>query len=346
MVNGLQRVRPGSQVQPESVPMADAETLATLDRQRRAISEAMKPQVVERTSLSAQAAEYLRPELRRACAQIRSIRQGRDARPTPECAMNFSQFFIKRPIFAAVLSLVILIGGAISLFQLPISEYPKSSAHRGGAGQLPRRQPKVIGETVASPLEQAITGVEGMLYMSSQATADGKLTLTITFALGTDRTTPRCRCRTGDAHHADPAHRGAAPGRDRGQGLPDLTMVVHLTSPDNRYDMLYLSNYAALNVRTSWRDWTVWATCSCSACYSLRVWLDPNKVAQRNLTATDVVNAIREQNRQVAAGALGAPPAPGATDFQLSINTQGRLVDEEEFENIIVRAGETARSPA
>ena len=124
-------------------------------------------------------------------------------------------------------------------------------------------------------------------------------------------------------------------------------MVVHLTSPDNRYDMLYLSNYAALNVRTSWRDWTVWATQLFGlGNYSLRVWLDPNKVAQRNLTATDVVNAIREQNRQVAAGALGAPPAPGATDFQLSINTQGRLVDEEEFENIIVRAGETARSPA
>ena len=204
----------------------------------------------------------------------------------------------------------------------------------------------MIGETVASPLEQAITGVEGMLYMSSQATADGKLTLTITFALGTDTDNAGAGAEPGDAHHADPAHRSAAPGRDRGQGLPDLTMVVHLTSPDNRYDMLYLSNYAALNVKDELaRLDGVGDAAVRPGNYSLRVWLDPNKVAQRNLTATDVVNAIREQNRQVAAGALGAPPAPGATDFQLSINT-GAPVDEEEFENIIVRAGETARSPA
>ena len=122
---------------------------------------------------------------------------------------------------------------------------------------------------------------------------------------------------------------------------PDLTMVVHLTSPDNRYDMLYLSNYAVLNVKDELArlDGVGDVQLFGLGDYSLRVWLDPNKVASRNLTATDVVNAIREQNRQVAAGTLGAPPAPSATSFQLSINTQGRLVTEEEFENIIIRAG-------
>ncbi|MBV2206898.1 MAG: efflux RND transporter permease subunit, partial [Pseudomonas sp.] len=257
--------------------------------------------------------------------------------------MNFSQFFIKRPIFAAVLSLVILIAGAISLFQLPISEYPEVVPPTVVVrANFPGANPKVIGETVASPLEQAITGVEGMLYMSSQATADGKLTLTITFALGTDLDNAQVQVqnrvtRTMPTLPTEVQRLGVTVDK----ASPDLTMVVHLTSPDNRYDMLYLSNYAALNIKDELArlDGVGDVQLFGLGNYSLRVWLDPNKVAQRNLTATDVVNAIREQNRQVAAGALGAPPAPGATDFQLSINTQGRLVDEEEFENIIVRAG-------
>ena len=258
--------------------------------------------------------------------------------------MNFSQFFIKRPIFAAVLSLLVLIAGAISLFQLPISEYPEVVPPTVVVrANFPGANPKVIGETVASPLEQAITGVEGMLYMSSQATADGKLTLTITFALGTDLDNAQVQVqnrvtRTMPTLPTEVQRLGVTVDK----ASPDLTMVVHLTSPDNRYDMLYLSNYAALNVKDELArlDGVGDVQLFGLGNYSLRVWLDPNKVAQRNLTATDVVNAIREQNRQVAAGALGAPPAPGATDFQLSINTQGRLVDEEEFENIIVRAGE------
>ncbi len=243
-----------------------------------------------------------------------------------------------------VLSLVILIGGAISLFQLPISEYPEVVPPTVVVrANFPGANPKVIGETVASPLEQAITGVEGMLYMSSQATADGKLTLTITFALGTDLDNAQVQVqnrvtRTMPTLPTEVQRLGVTVDK----ASPDLTMVVHLTSPDNRYDMLYLSNYAALNVKDELArlDGVGDVQLFGLGNYSLRVWLDPNKVAQRNLTATDVVNAIREQNRQVAAGALGAPPAPGATDFQLSINTQGRLVDEEEFENIIVRAGE------
>ncbi|UPQ84669.1 efflux RND transporter permease subunit [Pseudomonas knackmussii] len=258
--------------------------------------------------------------------------------------MNFSQFFIQRPIFAAVLSLVILIGGAISLFQLPISEYPEVVPPTVVVrANFPGANPKVIGETVASPLEQAITGVEGMLYMSSQATADGKLTLTITFALGTDLDNAQVQVqnrvtRTMPTLPTEVQRLGVTVDK----ASPDLTMVVHLTSPDERYDMLYLSNYAALNVKDELArlDGIGDVQLFGMGDYSLRVWLDPNKVASRNLTATDVVSAIREQNRQVASGSLGAPPAPGATDFQLSINTQGRLVTEEEFENIVIRAAE------
>ena len=257
--------------------------------------------------------------------------------------MNFSQFFIRRPIFAAVLSLIILIGGAISLFQLPISEYPEVVPPTVVVrATFPGANPKVIGETVAAPLEQAINGVEHMLYMSSQATADGKMTLTVTFALGTDLDTAQVQVQNRVTRTLPKLPEEVQRlGVTADKASPDLTMVVHLTSPDNRYDMLYLSNYAILNVKDELArlDGIGDVQLFGMGDYSLRVWLDPDKVASRNLTASDVVAAIREQNRQVAAGALGAPPAPGATSFQLSINTQGRLVTEEEFENIVVRAG-------
>ena len=258
--------------------------------------------------------------------------------------MNFSQFFIQRPIFAAVLSLLILIAGSISLFQLPISEYPEVVPPTVVVrANFPGANPKVIGETVAAPLEQAITGVENMLYMSSQSTADGKITLTITFALGTDLDNAQVQVqnrvtRTQPKLPEEVTRIGITVDK----ASPDLTMVVHLTSPDQRYDMLYLSNYAILNIKDELArlggvgDVQLFGMGD----YSLRVWLDPNNTASRNLTATDVVTAIREQNRQVAAGALGAPPAPSATSFQLSVNTQGRLVSEEEFENIIIRSGD------
>lgn len=257
--------------------------------------------------------------------------------------MNFSRFFIQRPIFAAVLSLIVLIGGGISLFQLPISEYPEVVPPTVVVrANFPGANPKVIGETVAAPLEQAITGVEGMLYMSSQATADGKMTLTITFALGTDLDNAQVQVQN-RVTRTEPKlpEEVTRIGITVDKASPDLTMVVHLTSPDDRYNMLYLSNYALINVKDELArlqgvgDVQLFGLGD----YSLRVWLDPNRTAQRNLTATDVVNAIREQNRQVAAGQLGAPPAPGDSSFQLSINTQGRLVDESEFENIIVSVG-------
>lgn len=257
--------------------------------------------------------------------------------------MNFSQFFITRPIFAAVLSLLILIAGAISLFQLPISEYPEVVPPTVVVrANFPGANPKVIGETVTAPLEQAITGVENMLYMSSQSTADGKITLTITFALGTDLDNAQVQVQN-RVTRTEPKlpEEVTRMGITVDKASPDLTMVVHLTSPDKRYDMLYLSNYALLNIKDELArlggvgDVQLFGMGD----YSLRVWLDPNKVASRNLTATDVVTAIREQNRQVAAGSLGSPPAPGATSFQMSVNTQGRLVSEEEFENIIIRSG-------
>ncbi|MBH3437540.1 efflux RND transporter permease subunit [Pseudomonas luteola] len=257
--------------------------------------------------------------------------------------MNFSQFFIKRPIFAAVLSLIILIGGAVSLFQLPISEYPEVVPPTVVVrATFPGANPKVIGETVAAPLEQAMNGVEHMLYMSSQATADGKMTLTITFALGTDLDTAQVQVQNRVTRTLPKLPEEVQRlGVTADKASPDLAMVVHLTSPDERYDMLYLSNYALINIKDelSRLDGVGDVQLFGMGEYSLRVWLDPNKVASRGLTATDVVNAIREQNRQVAAGSLGAPPAPNANSFQLAINTQGRLVNEEEFENIIVRAG-------
>ena len=257
--------------------------------------------------------------------------------------MNFSQFFIQRPIFAAVLSLLILIGGAISLFQLPISEYPEVVPPTVVVrADFPGANPKVIGETVASPLEQAIVGVEGMLYMSSQSTIDGRLTLTVTFALGTDLDNAQVQVqnrvtRTMPTLPTEVQRLGVTVDK----ASPEI-MMVHLTSPDQRYDMLYLSNYAALNVKDELArlDGVGDVQLFGMGNYSLRVWLDPNKVASRGLTATDVVTAIREQNRQVAAGALGAPPSDAGNSFQLSINAQGRLVSEEEFENIIIRVGD------
>lgn len=257
--------------------------------------------------------------------------------------MNFSKFFITRPIFAAVLSLLILIAGAISLFQLPISEYPEVVPPTVVVrANFPGANPKVIGETVAAPLEQAITGVENMLYMSSQATADGKLTLTITFALGTNLDTAQVQVQN-RVTRTEPKlpEEVTRIGITVDKASPDLTMVVHLTSPDKRYDMLYLSNYAVLNIKDELARLNGVGDVQLFGMgdYSLRIWLDPNKTASRNITATDVVNAVREQNRQVAAGQLGAPPSPSATSFQMSINTQGRLVSEEEFENIIIRSG-------
>ena len=255
--------------------------------------------------------------------------------------MNPSKFFIDRPIFAGVLSLLILIAGLIAMRALPIAEYPEVVppsivVH----AQYPGANPKVIAETVAMPLEEAINGVESMLYMGSQATTDGNLTLTVTFKLGTDpdKAQQLVQNRISQAEPRLPEDVRRL-GVTTAKGATDLTMVVHLVSPDARYDMTYLRNYALLNVkdRLARIEGVGQVLLFGSGDYSMRVWLDPRKVAERGLSADDVVRAIREQNVQAAAGIVGASPAASDVQVQLAVNAQGRLATEEEFGDIIVK---------
>ena len=257
--------------------------------------------------------------------------------------MNISQFFISRPIFAGVLSLLIFIGGAIAVWQLPITEYPEVVPPTVVVtANYPGANPEVIAETVATPLEQEINGVEDMLYMSSQATSDGRMTLTITFAIGTDPddATTLVQNRVNRATPRLPQEVQRL-GVVTEKSSPDLTMVVHLTSPDNRYDMLYLSNYADQNVKDELAriNGVGQVRLFGAGEFSMRVWLDPNKLAALQLNPGDVATAIADQNQQAAAGSLGAQPT-GSSEFQLLINVRGRLKDEAEFENIIVKSGE------
>jgi multidrug efflux pump len=258
--------------------------------------------------------------------------------------MGFSQFFVRRPIFAAVLSAIVLIAGALSLRLLPISEYPEVVPPTVVVRALyPGANSQVIAETVAAPLEQAINGVERLLYTSSQATTDGLMTLTVTFSLGTDLDKAQVQVQNRVAQTLPKLPEVTQRlGVTTEKTTPDLTLLVHLTSPDKRYDLLYLANYATLHVRDELAriDGVGDARVFGAGDYAMRVWLDPDKIAALNLTASDVVSAIRAQNVQVAAGQLGAPPAPNAADFQILIDTQGRLVTEEEFENIVVKAGD------
>jgi len=257
--------------------------------------------------------------------------------------MNISDFFVKRPIFAAVVAIVIFVIGALAYFRLPLSEYPEVVPPTVVVRTTyPGANPTVIADTVASPLEQQINGVEGMLYMFSQATADGVMTLTVTFGLGTDldKAQVQVQNRVSQALPRLPQEVQRL-GVTTEKTSPDLLMVVHLESPDNRYDMLYLANLAILQVKDELGRLPGVGNVQVFGAgdFSMRVWLNPNKLASHNLTATDVVQAIREQNVQVAAGVLGAPPTnTGSTAFQLLVNTQGRLTTEEEFGNIIVRA--------
>ncbi len=257
--------------------------------------------------------------------------------------MNLSRFFIDRPIFAGVLSLLIFLGGLIALPSLPISEYPEvvppSVVVRA---QYPGANPRVIAETVATPLEEAINGVEHMLYMSSQATTDGVLTLTVTFKLGTDadKAQQMVQNRVSQAEPRLPEEVRRL-GVATVKSTPDLTMGVFLVSPNNRYDVDYLRNYAVLNVKDRLArlpgvgQVQIWG----GGEYAMRAWLDPQKIAQRGLSAGDVVAAIRGQNVQAAAGVVGASPSLAGVDLQLSINAQGRLRNEDEFGDIIVKTG-------
>jgi multidrug efflux pump len=257
--------------------------------------------------------------------------------------MNFSRFFISRPRFAAVLSVIIFIAGLVALPNLPISEYPEVVPPTVVVRtSYPGADPAVIADTVSAPIEQAVNGVEGLLYQSSQAASDGTMTLTITFALGTDgdKAQTLVQNRVAQVLSRLPQEVQRA-GVTTTKASPALIMVVHLTSPNKRYDKLYLANYAQLHVKDPLArtygvgDVQMFGT----GPYSMRIWLDPQKLASRSMTAGDVVQALREQNVQVAAGQVGAPPAPGQASFQVAINTQGRLQTEDEFGNIVLRAG-------
>jgi hydrophobe/amphiphile efflux-1 (HAE1) family protein len=257
--------------------------------------------------------------------------------------VRFSRFFIDRPVFAVVLSLVVLAAGLISMSVLPVSEYPEVTPPTIAVRAVyPGANPTVLAQTVGTPLEDAINGVEHMLYMSSSATADGVLNLTVTFAIGTnvDLAQVQVQNRVAQALARLPEEVRAL-GVTTEKRSPDITMVVHLVSPDGRYDPVYLRNYALLNVRNELAriPGAGQVIVFGAGDYAMRVWLDPNKVASRGLSASDVVQAIREQNLQVAAGVVGGQPMPNPVAYQLTVTARGRLTDESEFGNIIVKTG-------
>jgi hydrophobe/amphiphile efflux-1 (HAE1) family protein len=262
--------------------------------------------------------------------------------------VRFSRFFIDRPIFAVVLSLATLAAGLISIFALPVSEYPEVAPPTISVRAVyPGANPTVLAQTVGTPLEDAINGVERMLYMSSSSTADGVLNLTVTFDIGTDVDLAQVQVQNRVAQAlARLPEEVRALGVTTEKRSPDITMVVHLVSPDGRYDPVYLRNYALLNVRNELArlPGAGQVVVFGAGDYAMRVWLDPNKVAARGLSASDVVQAIREQNLQVAAGVVGAPPMPNPQAYQLTVRARGRLVDEAEFGNIIVKTGENGET--
>ncbi len=256
--------------------------------------------------------------------------------------MDISRFFIDRPRFATVLSIFIFLIGALSIFQLPVSEYPEVAPPQVVVrAQYPGANPRVISETVATPLEEQINGIENLLYFESQATADGQMSLTVTFKVGTNAEAAETAVQN-RVNRALPR----LPEIVRQIGVitekqaSNLTMVVHLLSPDDSRDALYLRNYGQLNVRDELLRIPGMGSVIMFGAgdYAMRIWLDPGKLAARGLTSADVVGALREQNAQVAAGVVGAPPAAKGVEFQLAINTQGRLQSEQEFADVIVRS--------
>ena len=256
---------------------------------------------------------------------------------------DFSALFVDRPILAAVLSIVIFVAGLIAIPLLPVTEYPDvvppSVAVRA---VYPGASPKVIAETVATPIEEALNGVENMIYMKSVAASDGVLSVTVTFKPDTDADLAQVqvqnRINQALARLPEDVRRL---GVTTEKQSPNITMVVHLLSPSRKYDTLYLRNFATLRVKDELAriDGVGQALIFGGGDYSMRIWLDPDQVAARAMTAGDIVRAIREQNVQVSAGAIGAPPQPGTRDFTLSIHAEGRLVTEEEFGDIVLKTG-------
>ena len=255
--------------------------------------------------------------------------------------MNLSKFFIDRPIFAGVISVIIFLAGLIAMTRLPISEYPEVVPPSVVVtAQFPGANPQTIAETVATPLEEQINGTENMLYMGSSAASDGTLTLTVTFKLGTDANlaTQLVQNRVNQALPRLPEVTRAL-GVTTVKSSPDLTMVVHLKSPNHRYDMLYLRNYAVLNVKDQLAKIEGVGNVALfgSGDYAMRLWLNPQRISELGLTANDVVNAVRRQNVQVAAGVINGPPYGKDSQLQLPINVEGRLSDPEQFRQIVIK---------
>ena len=262
--------------------------------------------------------------------------------------MRFSHFFIDRPIFASVIAIILLIVGGVSYAGLPVAQYPEiAPPNIVVRASFPGADAETIAATVATPIEQQVNGVEDMLYMSSYSTSDGNMALTITFRLGTDldkaQVLVQNRVAIAIPRLPDPVQRL---GVTTLKSTPDLMMVVHMLSPDDTYDQLYVSNYARDYVRDELLringvgDLIIFGERQ----YSLRVWLDPEKLATFGLTSSDVVKAIQEQNVQVSGGALGQEPVPKQNAFQITVTTQGRLEDPRQFREIIVRSTSDGRS--
>jgi len=255
--------------------------------------------------------------------------------------VNLSKFFIDRPIFAGVISVALFLAGLIAMQQLPISEYPEVVPPSVVVtAQFPGANPATIADTVATPLEEQINGTENMLYMTSQAASDGVLTLTVTFKLGTDPNLAQQLVQN-RVNQALPR----LPDVTRNLGVttvkasPDFALVVHLISPDNRYDTLYLRNYATLNVKDQLAKIEGVGSVQMfgSGDYAMRIWLNPQRIAERGMTASEVVAAVRQQNVQVAAGVINGPPYSQKGALQLPITVEGRLSDPEQFSQIVIK---------
>ncbi len=257
--------------------------------------------------------------------------------------MNLSKFFIDRPIFAGVLSVIILVAGLLALRVLPVSEYPEVVPPQIVVHAVyPGASPAVIAETVAAPIEESVNGVENMLYMNSQATADGQMTLTVTFKLGTnpDLAQQMVQNRVSQAEAHLPADVRAL-GITTQKSQSSLPLVVHIVSPNGRYDATYLRNYALIHIKDRLQSIKGVGPIQMfgGGDYAMRIWLDPQKVAERGLSPADVTAAIRSENVQAAAGTVGASPGMPDVTLQLSVNAQGRLSTEQDFRDIIVKTG-------
>src|SRR6516225_2759199 len=259
----------------------------------------------------------------------------------------FSHFFIERPIFAAVLSIVITLAGAVAAISLPVAQYPQITPPSINVMcNYPGANAYVVADSVAAPIEQQVNGVEDMLYMVSQSNNDGSYNLTVTFKPGVNlnfaQVLVQNRINLALPLLPDVVKQAGVTTRKRN---PDILQVIGIYSPRGRYDQLYLSNFATIRVADELKrvDGVGDVNIFGQQDYSMRIWVDPERLASLNLTAADVANAIREQNRQVAAGHIGQQPSAGGKPFEFTITTLGRLSDPEQFDNIVLRTDADGR---